>query len=454
MGVKLDWQIEAERIFQRTGEDPTERRRRWRMRLRVALLTLFVMATVAALFGIVAFRLATVDSQLRQDLIDTVQAEVAALRIGDYAGFANIQRSASPNWIIAQNERFQRYQEMKATEGVNLTGRVVDVALDGPRGRVVLEEIINGIPYHTVWFYWRYTDGWRHVPSDYTFWGEAQTIAASVASVNFRALDTRLASAFAPRLDKWWAEGCAAVGCDPARKLTVNILPSPALKPGWDASAPDTLLIPSPLAADDRAPAIIDIPPALEETVAALIAEHLFNTATNNLVPLSIADAAWLRQTIIEWLATTFTERFDPARTGFIQSIKTNYGVKGLAEVVRSLKPESDIRVVALALRQPVETLAVDWRGFFQWRLEVEKVLVSRNDIASLNALWDTANPDALRLLQQRLSRPAQASGQVQNVAIAPGPDGAPRATVQITLDGRSAIIFFRMVDGIWRRTA
>ena len=44
-----------------------------------------------------------------------------------------------------------------------VTGNVADATVDGPRGRAVVEEVIDGVSYRTVWFYWRYADGWRHV---------------------------------------------------------------------------------------------------------------------------------------------------------------------------------------------------------------------------------------------------------------------------------------------------
>src|SRR5260221_14549858 len=122
------------------------------------------------------------------------------LRIGDFAGFIGLQRSASSDWLATQSERFKRYQDLKTKSDVKLTGNVLDVTIDGLRGRALVEEIIDGVPYHTLWFYWQYgKDGWRHVPSDYTFWGDPTSITGKISTVEFRSLDAHLATALAAR---------------------------------------------------------------------------------------------------------------------------------------------------------------------------------------------------------------------------------------------------------------
>jgi hypothetical protein len=454
VSVKLDWQIEAERVYQRVGEDPRERRRRWRTRLRIVMFTLLVFAIAGGLVGLVALRLSTVDSQIRQALIDTARAEVTALRIGDYGAFIAIQRSASDNWIRAQNERFNRYQQLKVEADLQLTGVVVDAVVDGQRGRVILEERIEGVPYHTAWFYWRYSDGWRHVPSDYTFWGDPGTIDGQTATVQYRAVDARLAGALAPRLDRWWAEGCAILGCEPDLRMTAHIVPNPGLAMHWDGTRPNTLIVPAPLAADERARADADLPVLLEGEIARYVAERLVDLANGGLRPAANADSAWLRQNIIEWLTTRFAGRGDVFRLGFVQSLYDGYGPEALAATVRALPTEIDLGAVARAVGQPIETLALDWRAFFQWRLDVEKTLLARNDQAGVAALWDLSDPAAQAAMRQRMSVPLQATAQVQSVEIVPGPDGTPRAVVPVIIEGNPAVVQFRLVDGVWRRSS
>ena len=121
-------------------------------------------------------------------LSQTTEAEVAALRIGDRQAYMALQRSASEEWLASQSAVFDAYQSRKINSDIQLTGRVVDVQIDGSRGRVQVEEIENDTPYVNTWFYWYYAEeldeqgrqiapaGWFHVPADYTFWGAPTTI--------------------------------------------------------------------------------------------------------------------------------------------------------------------------------------------------------------------------------------------------------------------------------------
>jgi hypothetical protein len=453
LGIRLDWQVEAERAYQRAGEDPQEKWRRRAQRIRILLFSVGVTICVCIVGAIVWLRLYTVDSKLRQDLITTVQAETAALRINDLGGFLAIQRTApGGGWYEEQTARFKRYQDLKSQGNLKLTGNVLDVAIDGSRGRALVEEVIDGVSYRAVWFYWRYNDGWRHVPSDYTFWGEEHTISGKVATVRYNQLDALLAQALASRIDRWWADGCGYLSCQDMPKLAVRIEADPISTVRWDGDKPYTLIIPSPLAIDDRARADVPLPQTLEETIAAQIADRQFDIATGNLRPVATADAAWIRQATIEWLATVYAGRSAP--NTFIQSLKEHYGPASLSGLVHALRPTSDISVVSAALRLPLETLALDWRLFFQWRLDVEKTLLSRNDLNGFQALWDTANPQAVQQMRDRMTRPTQATPQVQAVAINSGADGVPRATVQVAADGKSQVLTFRLVNGSWRRSA
>lgn len=119
---------------------------------------------------------------------------------------------------------------------------------------------------------------------------------------------------------------------------------------------------------------------------------------------------------------------------------------------MQALSPSADISIVGTALKQPLETLAVDWRTFFQRRLDIEKVLLERRDFASYQSLWDTANPQALEQMRLRMGQPARSTPQVQAIAISPGPDGVARANIQVSQDGKPGIVTFRLVNGAWKR--
>jgi hypothetical protein len=453
VGVRLDWQIETERLEKRSSEDPEQKRQRRLKRLRLLLFTLGMVISVCVVGAVIWFRLYTVDEQLKRELMQTVQAETATIRVGDFTQYISIQRTApGGTWFQEQSDRFKRYQDLKSNSSVQLLGNVVDIAIDSPRARVTLEEVVDGVTYNTIWFYWRYSDGWRHVPADLTFWGDQQNVKGNATIINYQSVDTPLAQALGARVDKWWSDGCGYLGCGEVPTLTIEIAPLENEQLRWDAVKENTLIIPSPLAQGDRAPSQL-LSGSLEDGIAKAIADRVFRIATNSVQFAPTSDAGWLQQSTVEWLSATFVGRGDPVRLGFIQSLKDHYGTDGMIAVIHALQPSSDIGLLGIALRQPIEQLALDWRMFFQWRLDVEKTLLARQDNAGFQTLWDAANPDALAMMRQRMSRPQQATPQVQAVAISPGTDGIARASVQATAEGQPIIIVFRLVDGAWKRS-
>lgn len=452
----LDWQVESDRIYERASENPEQRRLRRRRRLRVMLWTLGAAAFIAVVFGLIAYRIQSYDNQLKQELLDTVQAEATALRIGSLGSYLDLQRSASEVWIREQNATFRRYQAEKQSGKVRIPGQVIDATVDNQRGRAVVEEFYEDKPYRVVWYYWRYADGWRHVPSDYTFWGEERTIEGSNSLVRYRALDEALARALAERTERWWAEGCQILpnpGCAPDSRLVIDIVANPSGEVRWRGDQPNTLTVPSPLATEIRADPVLSF--VLEDAIALMVAQRQFAQASNNVQPEPASDALWLSQTISEWLAARYTGRGDAARLGFVQTLYVTFGGQGLSAIARGLRPDANISVVGQALGQSLDALpGIDWRAFFQQRLDLEKTLINNNAITQLQLLWDANDPNALQLLQARMNRLTESSGQVQAVAIAPGPDGQPRATVQVVIGGEPFLISFRLVEGNWKRIA
>jgi len=64
-----------------------------------------VAAWIAVIAGLIWYRLYTVDNQLRDGLINVVQTEAAALRIGDLDVYLSMQRSASQEWAKTETDR-------------------------------------------------------------------------------------------------------------------------------------------------------------------------------------------------------------------------------------------------------------------------------------------------------------------------------------------------------------
>jgi len=84
MGISLDWEIEAERsTVKQAGEDPIARRKRRRGCLWFVIVLLGLVALIGGAVALVQWRLRAVDSEIEQLLRNTVEAEVAALRVGD-----------------------------------------------------------------------------------------------------------------------------------------------------------------------------------------------------------------------------------------------------------------------------------------------------------------------------------------------------------------------------------
>ena len=80
MGIKLDWQIEADKAYDRAGEDPAARSDRRRQRLKFLVITAGLMIAFCMVGSLVWWRLTTVDDQLRRDLVNAVQSEEATIR--------------------------------------------------------------------------------------------------------------------------------------------------------------------------------------------------------------------------------------------------------------------------------------------------------------------------------------------------------------------------------------
>ena len=452
MGIRLDWEIEAEREHkqQTAGEDPEMRRRRRRARLRFLLVVFILLALIGGAVAAVVFRLRQVDQLTEQVLRDTVAAEVAALRLGDREDFLDMQRSASENWLRQQDANFDRYQTLKQTEDVNLSGRVIAAAIDGSRGRVQVEEIIDGVPYGQAWFYWRYEDGWRHVPPDYTFWGEAKTLEADGVEVRYQTVDQAVAEAVAPRVAQWLRVGCAALACPEIPDVTIEIVPSATLEPGWSPNDPNVLQIPSPYATAAR----LDMPfdTGSQIKAANLLAERL----VSNFTPTYPSDAYYLRQAIISWLVKRFAEI--ETNSFLISSFAERYGDQAVGRLLTTMQPNSNARVLSSITGTALDAANLDWRDFLTWRLAVEDELIINRDEANFLLLYDTADT-----LVRDAAFARYTSGDpgepltVSAVTSQQGENGSPELRA-VVVGSDPAVqqdeILFRLVNGEWKRAS
>lgn len=455
MGIRLDWEIEAEQAKVRNaGEDPAAARRRRLARIRLVIFIVLVLVVIGAVVGGIRLRLDMIDGEIEQALRNTVETEVTALRLGDWQAFAESQRSASGDWLARQEQAFNAYQDLKLQDRVQLTGTIRDITIDKTRARVTVEEIIEGIPYVRIWFYWRYDDGWRHVPPDYTFWGDIATRKGVHVTVRYRAVDSTLAAALSSQLDQWLETGCAVFACVSLPDLMVDILPDEGLKVSWSVSAPWLLQFPSPYVTRARSDMPFDL--GLQLETANLLAERLIAEASNNIQPIYPTDAYYLRQAVLSWLVGQFIQHNTNAF--IVDSLAQHYGQAAVGQLVRTMQPGSDVHILSeVTGGGTLDQLNLDWRDYLTWRVVLEDQLIRQRDQDNFWRLYDTRDEQVLSLMSTRFaSLPGEENKVVVSAVQEIGADDSPQLrTVMQVGSGAAAIqaeVLFRLVGNVWLR--
>lgn len=470
MGIQLDWNIDADKTRPRKlEEDPTERRARRRALFRLVLSVAILLALVMLAGYLIAQRLKQVDSRLEQLLRDTVDAEVAALRIGDRATFLKIQRSATNDWLVTQETAFRAFQAQKATSDVQFTGRIASVVIDGPRGRVQVEEIENGTPYLRTWFYWNYDEirtvdengddvvipgGWHHVPPDYTFWGEARQIDHARYLLRYQAVDELMAQQMAEKLDAWWELACKTFDCANLPPMTVDIVAAALPEITW-ADNPEAwqMVVPSPYITRARADLPFDLP--LQIQAATLLANKLVDRALNGIQPEYPYDASYFKSAALAWLVGQFVQMDTGAY--LMNSLARNFGEAKIGQLLAVLQPTTDMSALSVVVGD-LSQANLDWRDFLTWRLKTEDDLIARRDETNWLRLVDTHTDEARSAAYVRFNSGAAAEDKVVG-AIAKGisADGLSQlqASVRVGANNiyREDIILFTLINNVWQRT-
>ncbi len=454
MGLRYDWEIEAEKTrVQRSGEGKVFARKRRASRIRFVIFLLIVVAIFAGIGAFVVLRLDAVEKEIEQSLRSTVDAEVTALRLGDFASFSAIQRSASPDWLQIQQQIFNQYQNLKMQQGVQLSGEISAIQVDRTRARVNVQEIVNGVPYTRVWFYWHYEDGWHHVPPDYTFWGELEVQKIENVTVRYQMVDKAFGQAVAERVAAWFQTACSALTCGTLPDLTVEIIPDETLQVSWAAGDDWRLQIPSPYIRRARTDMPFDTDLQLE--VAEKFADRLVGQASNAIQVVYPADAIYLRQAITSWLVGQLAQV--GTNSNLMDSLATNYGPKTVGQLVSALRPDSNIGLLAQVTAKSLEQTGLDWRDYLTWRLNVEDDLIQKRDETNFLSLYDTRDDVARELAYARFNASVPASKKlVTSVQTEVGTDASVqlRAVVEV---GEGANVqqsnaVFRLADGVWKR--
>lgn len=471
MGIQLDWQVESNRARQSATEDPKAKYDRRRRRRRVIIGMIVVAVLFGGIITAVRWRLSQVDNRLRNDLVDTVNVEMTALRVGNRSNFLSVQRSASEEWLAGQHQLFEDYQSFKAEGILNTEYEVLNVFMDDdqPRARVVVQQEIDGIPYRMAWFYWRYADpegnqnGWRHVPPDVEFWGEKDTIQKDNFRLTYHDLDADLAEALAPMMADWWNEGCELLGCEGDRPtLEVTIVPESLEAPMWDLYDPFLLRIPSPLI-QPRAPYDAMPPTNLQAILQEMVVRRLLDTRVGvTLQPSPYTDTYWLAEEITLWLKSQFNGEGNTG-SAFISSLATNFGEDFPARMMRSFGLNSNVGFLEGTFGVPLPDLsdeqlnAIAWSEFFHWRLRAEQVAQGA-DPNAFREFYDTSDGDALLLAQQRYEKrdPNSPIPRVLGVVIGRDTLGRRIASVNVLPSpddpNTQVTLVFRWVGTTWKR--
>jgi len=459
MSLKLDWDIESEQgKHQEHQEDFKQRSRRYLGFFRLLLIvSLFTAILGLIVFGVLR-RWEQVNARVDQLLRDTVQAEVAALRIGDFDSYINIQRSATDDWYVMQEQSFNEYQQLKINADVTLTGKIITSAVDGQRGRIQVEEIINSVPFVRTWFYWRYEDGWRHVPSDYTFWGEFATIENPRFAIRYHTVDDPVAQELAIDVTRWLDDACTIIECNDLPLLTFDIVTDKLPEVYWAPNEQSAwqMVLPSPYLGQARADQAFG--KALQVDTATLLANRLVDRALDNEQAIYPSDAYFLRSTIVAWIVGRFVEVNPEAY--LIESIAMNYGREYIALVLQNLQPISDIGILSSVLNEPSLVQAnLDWRDFVDWRIRTELELIQHSDEANWQRLYDFSDETVRQAAYARYGANSTSSlRRVVDVSHIADLDGTTQLQARIELDVAGQIIeeivYFRLVNNIWLRSS
>ncbi len=454
MGLRYDWEIEAEKTrVQRSGEGPKFARKRRVARLRFLIFVFIVLTIFAGIGAFVVLRLDAVEKEIEQALRNTVDAEVTTLRLGDFASFSAIQRSASPDWLQIQQQIFNQYQDLKMQEGVQLTGEISDIQVDRTRARVNVQEIVNGVPYTRVWFYWHYEDGWHHVPPDYTFWGDLEVQKVQNVTVRYKTVDKAFGQAVVERVAAWFQTACGSLTCGTLPDVTIEIVPDESLLTTWAAGDEWRLQIPSPYVRRARTDMPFDTD--LQLDVARKFADRLVGQASNNLIPVYPNDASYLRQAIVSWLVGQLVQV--NTASYLMDSLATNYGSKTVGQLASSLRPDSNIGLLAQVTGKSLEQTGLDWRDYLTWHLTVEDDLIQKRDETNFLALYDTRDDVARELAYSRFNAALPSNKQVvTSVQTEVGTDASVQLRAVVDVGEGTQVqqsnAVFRLADGVWKR--
>ncbi len=465
MSIRLDWEIDTQQTsILNAGEDPDGARRRRRARFHLLLTVAFVLLIITVVGGYLWWRLYTINLTIENSLRNVVSSEVTALRLGDWTAFSNMQRSADPDWLPMQRELFDSYTDLiQRSADVQLTGRILQLEIDDARARVHVEEIVDGVPYERVWFYWRYeedyddddmVDDWLHVPPDYTFWGDTKTYTQGQVNIDYKAVDEPIAIMVGNRLNEWIMVGCDILECETVPVMNIEIIPNGLTDIEWPGNSWN-IRMPSPYAGQARS----DLPftPDDQIKVATSLAERLVDQVSGQVLPVYPADAYYIRQAVISWLVGQFI--LIDTNSFMIDSLVQQYDPATISNLLRAMQPDANISILSDVTGLPLEQLNIDWRDFFTWRLSLESELIIRQSVNDVMMLYDVVDDAVKAIVPSQMTEVQPTQSVVFLVQpTAPSAEGLPQilVTAQVSSDEmmQEINIVFRLRDNRWLRAS
>lgn len=371
MGIKLDWEVEADGGWDEIGEDPAAiaaRKRRLKIFRNIALALLVIaLAVGAAIF----YRLRQTARQREDDLRAVIAAETLALRIGDRTAYLSLQADVG-EWVRIQDSSFAQYQAFGGR--IDTPGEIAEMDINADKARVVLLERLDEQDFHVVWFYQYQNGAWQHIPPSVEFWGEQIHEESAHIELTYYERDADLAGLLKVRLNGWWETACRMTDCnEQPPRIHVRIEPDPLTGLGWAAYSSTTLIVPSPQSG--RMPVDSQFDPAVLDQLAGLLAGHWAAHEFEG-EPEPYSEAAWLEAELAAWLETIFTGA--ESGVNFFDPLLQIYGPQMVRGLLNRVDNGEEVRPVITDLTgEPVTSLDLPWASYLTYRLRAESILIT-----------------------------------------------------------------------------
>ena len=394
MGIKLDWNIDADDEQRRVEEDPLVVAARQHTARRMRNLIIFV-AIISLIAGAAALsRLQRASGQRRAELEAAVAAETLSLRIGDEAAFLQCQERDA-RWQYFQRGTFEEYQALGSR--LVVSGEILDLTIDSNLARVVLRETLDGEPYRVTWFYEYFPDqGWRRTPSSGAFLGWILHLETDHFEVFYREADEDYTQAVVAQAETWVGEMCRLAPCAGAPTMTIFIVTEPLHEVTWQVGGTPALLVPSPATMRVREHSPLE-DPTLRAGLAGTLTWQWSTAILGNAIA-NQTDAEWMRDELAAWLAAEIDETQPGSEV--MAALVDAHGVELVMEWVNRVRSgERVLPTLTLLSGNVLTTLPIPWEGFFEHRLQVE--FETGDPASAFQTLTGNFPPEALAPLTE-----------------------------------------------------